>query len=164
MRGGLHPARGGRDSRAALPLWIPAFAGMTRGGRGPSTGSGRTESRNGPTVMHGVRFSLGGPAVSIPRPGARSPFGFPQGERTRPAPLDSCFRRNDALGARGCRKTWKPRAAPLPWIPAFAGTTRGRSAFSACSERGFPPLHRPSGYRLSPVRRGGGRVTFAPCV
>ena len=46
--GGVRVGDGGRGRRprpAPLP-WVPAFAGTTRAG-GPSTGSGRTESRGG---------------------------------------------------------------------------------------------------------------------
>ena len=48
--GGVGDAMGVGDGGASpMPLWIPAFAGMTREG-GPSTGSGRTDSRSAPMV------------------------------------------------------------------------------------------------------------------
>ena len=121
------------DARRRLPR-VPApalgsrFRGNDGGGvrdargllvaEGPSTGSGRTESRSAPAMWVG-----GG----VPPPGAspwrlRPPVGplrEPQ-DRLRfrangpaPAPLDSCLRRNDARRRR-------PRAAPLPWVPAAA--------------------------------------------
>ena len=128
-----------QGERTPPPLWIPAFAGMTNGGAGPLG-----------CWLRGNDESWGiAPILTFPHEGGRDSSPWP-------APLGCCLRRNDAWERGGDERRGSPRAAPLPWIPAFAGTTRGRSAFSSCSERGFPPLHRPSGYRLSPVRRGAG--------
>ena len=158
----------------ALPLWIPAFAGMTRGGAaplgcwlrgndeswgraGPSTGSGRTESRVASTVMHGVRFSLGGSAVSIPpasplwvpakagmtREGRGGTLPHPnlppEGEGiSRAAALGCCFRGNDeeAVCLLCLFRKRVPIPAPPLWIPAFAGKTGGgRVTFGGCGGR-----------------------------
>ena len=77
--------RWGTETPRAAPLWIPAFAGMTRA-EGPlrvpsgqaSTGSGRTDAGSAPAV------------------GSRGCDGV--GDAPRLAPLDSCLRRNDACG------------------------------------------------------------------
>ena len=113
LRPPVHPLRfpSGRTASLAPHLWIPAFAGMTRGecgideccwwrrgrpvvarrppacagmtsGGGPSTGSGRTESRSAPATRWG--------------------------------------------GSRGSDEGWWWGApAPPLWIPAFAGKTVG---------------------------------------
>ena len=85
VRWGVGDAMGWETPRAS-PLWIPAFAGMTRAGEAPcecwsgqdpSTGSGRTVSGAR------VRWGVGVDGV---------------GDAPRGAPLDSCLRRNDACG------------------------------------------------------------------
>ncbi len=101
------------------------------------------------------------------------------GDAPRPAPLDSCLRRNDgegvgdgegcwgvgalrqAQGERGCgwrlrRGGGGPRAAPLPWVPAFAGTTggcRGRRGLLVGGALRQAQGERGCGWRL---RWGGG--------
>ena len=55
------------------------------------------------------------------------PFYRLRANGTAPAPLDSCLRRNDARRRR-------PRAVPLPWVPAFARTTVG--GVCVCGTRG----------------------------
>ena len=152
---GVGSAKGVGDGGAPpAPLWIPAFAGMTRA-EGPlrvpsgqaSTGSGRTDA---------------GSARAVGSGGAMG-----DGDAPRLAPLDSCLRRNDAcgrppssalrtgfdklrangFGKRACGGEWgvrwgteTPRAAPL-WIPAFAGMTRaeGPSTGSGRTDLGGAP-------------------------
>ena len=124
--GGAGPLAGFVSGCRTPPLWIPAFAGMTLGvvrerrwesagragaaggGGNPSTGSGRTESRSAPAMWVG-----GG----VPPPGA---------------PLDTGFRRYDDGGRGNDATRRRPRAAPLPWVPAKAGTTVG----GVCGTRG----------------------------
>ena len=105
--------------------------------------------------------------------GLRPPRSPPSISSGRTA-SDSCLRRNDARRRR-------PRAAPLPWVPAFAGTTVGVVRNDVCGTRGGcwwrraldrlrangngakracdvgwwgrAAARRTSGYRLSPVRR-----------
>ena len=82
----------------ALPLWIPAFAGMTRvegrERRVREVGSGGDPARAGRAIRESPLRGLGesgmrrGLVVGLPHPG--------------PAPLDSCLRRNDATMEERC--------------------------------------------------------------
>ena len=107
VRWGVGDAMGWETPRAA-PLWIPAFAGMTRA-EGPlrvpsgqaSTGSGRTDLGGAPLVGSGGAMG--------------------DGDAPRLAPLDSCLRRNDAHEGvreiRGAQMETSPRLAPAPGFP-----------------------------------------------
>ena len=95
---------------APLDCWLRGDDAWGR--EGPSTGSGRTESRTAPTVIYCVRFSLGGPAVSIPRP---APLWIPAFAGMTHEGAASIPREGDGIR----------RAALLLWIPAFAGMTYG---------------------------------------
>ena len=111
------------------PLWIPAFAGMTKCGAGMTKwGAGMTNRA---------------PALLAGRLGLRCPGSL----ATLPAaPLDSGLRRHDEVGRRhdevgggndevGGRRSWEaglasdalealPHSSPPLWIPAFAGMTK----------------------------------------
>ena len=87
--------------------------------------------------------------------------GMGDGDAPRLAPLDSCLRRNDAVGECGMRRgTETPRAAPLPWVPARAGTTMG-GVVGRVGARGWcqggSPLSRAGGSRTAPTT-GVGRT------
>ena len=114
VRGAGNDERGregwGRGRAAHPPLpWVPAFAGTTRGG--------------------------GGRPARPPLPWVPAFAGTTRGGRGTPRPsapaLGSRFRGNDERGTgddeRG-REGWgrgRPAHPPLPWVPAFAGTTEG---------------------------------------
>ena len=105
------------------PLWIPAFAGMTKwGGRNDEVG-GRNDDGGGPACCPWWVVGWG----------VASPLT---------APLDSGLRRNDEVGGRNdgvggrnddgggrpaVRGSWLdgvlPHPSPPLWIPAFAGMT-----------------------------------------
>ena len=126
--------------RRAAPLWIPAFAGTTMGGCGAAGGVG------------------GGASFECPQDRLRQA----QGERTRGARVRWGVR--DAMGG-----TEAPRAAPLPWIPAFAGTTIGGVCGKddgGCGGRrglmeavGGGPAAAGRAVREPPLRRGVGDAT-----
>ena len=145
--------RWGTETPRAAPLWIPAFAGMTRAEdplRVPSgqasTGSGRTDFGGAPLVGSGG--CDGGRRRPAPRPSGFLPSpvrrwgwggwrvlvvsgGGPTlaGRAIRESPL----RRGVGVGsAKGVGDGGAP-PAPL-WIPAFAGMTRAEG-----------PLRVPSG-------------------
>ena len=115
------------------PLWIPAFAGMTRGGFGPASavGGGGGSSRCGGTALR-----------------------EPQGDRNRESPLR---RGAGESGMRWGLVAGLPRSAPL-WIPASAGTTMGGIRAGECCwwRRGKFPLRRDGAIRESPLRRSAG--------
>ena len=109
--------------------------GVGAGGGGPpSTGSGRTDLGSGPTT--GCRGCDGG------------------GDAPRRAPLDTGFRRYDDGGVRGPPSTGSGRT-DLGSAPATGSW--------GCDGGWRRPAPRPSGYRLSPVRRWGcaGRQVLA---
>ena len=107
--------RWGTEAPRAAPLWIPAFAGMTRAGEGDAGAGGggslrqaQGERTRGARVRWGVGDAMG------------------DGDAPRGAPLDSCLRRNDARGGvregRGGapvrrRTETAPHRAPCPGFP-----------------------------------------------
>ena len=119
----LRQAQGERRSAPAMwvgggvpPPGAPLDTGFRRyddGGCG-KYGEPETPLRRAPAL--GSRCDDGGGSGAACRYCVGSPH---------PAPLDSCLRRNDARRRR-------PRAAPLPWVPAFARTTVG----GVCGTRG----------------------------
>ena len=141
--GGEWGMRWGTETPRASPLWIPAFAGMTRAG-GPlrvpsgqaSTGSGRTDLRGAPSVGSGG--CDGGRRRPAPRPsGYRlSPVrrwgwggwrvllvsgGGPAlaGRAIRESPL------RRGVGVGSAKGVGDGGAPPMPlWILASAGMTR----------------------------------------
>ena len=101
-------------NRLALPLWVPAFAGVTR------DGGGTPGDRDAPAP----RPCPGFPLSREGRWGVCGPVGAAGGG----GPFDRL--RANGFGKRACGGEWgmrwgteTPRAAPL-WIPAFAGMTR----------------------------------------
>ena len=78
------------------PLWIPAFAGTTMGGAG----------------RRGVLVAVGPPSSAL-----RTGF-----DRLR---ANGVGERACEMGSGDAWGTETPPAAPLPWIPAFAGRTMG---------------------------------------
>ena len=153
--------RWGTETPRAAPLWIPAFAGMTRAKDPLRVPSGQASTGSGRTDLGSARAVGSGGCDGV-------------GDAPRGAPLDSCLRRNDARGGvragEGCwwrralrqaqgertreaRVRWgvgdamgweTPRASPL-WIPAFAGMSRAEG-----------PLRVPSGQAST----GSGRTDF----
>ena len=90
-----------------------------------------------PWVPAFARTTVGGAG-----PLAGSCVGLPH-----PAPLDSCLRRNDAREVAEAVGD-VPRAAPLPWVPAFARTTvSGERERRSRLQAPFPVL----GYRTPPL-------------
>ena len=120
--GGVWGMRSGTETPRAAPLWIPAFAGMTRVGEcekdeggwasgwGPALAGGRFANR---PYDRGRAQEGGGDAGAAG--GGRAPF-----DRLRA----NGFGRGAYNGEWGMRwGTGVPRAPHL-WIPAFAGMTR----------------------------------------
>ena len=89
LRWGVGDAMADGETPRASPLWIPAFAGMTRVGEcGPARAGG-----------------VGGPfdrlrANGLGERACGGEWGMRWGDGAAPrgAPLDSCLRRNDACG------------------------------------------------------------------
>ena len=91
----------------APPLWIPAFAGMTR------EGAGMTREGAGMTIFAGMTIGGVGDGERCWGVGA---LRQAQGERGWEARV---------RWGGGMRWGETPRAPPLPWVPACAGTTGG---------------------------------------
>ena len=138
----------GWETPRAAPLWIPAFAGMTRA-EGPlrvplgqaSTGSGRTDLGGAPSVGSGGAMEWETPRAS--------PLWIP------------AFAGMTRAGECGKDERWgRPRASPLPWVPARAGTTMG-GVVGCVGARGWcqggGPLSRAGGSRTAPTT-GVGRT------
>ena len=142
----------------ASPLWIPAFAGMTRAGEGDAGvagGGGPLRQAQGERIWEArLRWGVGD---------AMADGGAP-----RFAPLDSCLRRNDARGGvragegwwcrralrqaqgertREARVRWgvgvrwgtETSCAASLWFPAFTGMTRAGEGDAGVAGGGGPP-------------------------
>ena len=129
------------------------------GGGGPSTGSGRTEAggaRGGEWGMRGwgTETPRAAPRPWVPARAGTTMGVWGDGERCWcRGPPSSALRtgfdrlRANGGGKRACGGGWRmrggtetPRAAPLPWVPAFARTTMGvwGLASVAGGRRGVP--------------------------
>ncbi len=96
--------------------------------------------------------------------------GWWGGRPPRPAPLDSCLRRND--DGRGSRndgsggRGWGdgPSRPPLPWVPAFAGTTRGGGGRQGATSMvvGVPRPWIPASAGMEVAGMGGARSVGVP--
>ena len=129
---------GGDGGAPAAPLWIPAFAGMTRAEGPLRVPSGQASTGSGRTDFGGVPLVGSGDAMA-------------DGDAPRLAPLDSCLRRNDACGR-------PPSSALRTGFDRLRANGRGKRACGGewgCDGGRRRPAPRPSGYRLSPVRRWG---------
>ena len=132
---------GGGAGVGGLPrFWVPACAGMTRAG-GPSTGSGRTDSQSVPTVFgsRGCEWLV----VGVPSPArvwVRAFAGMTRAGGPSTGSVRTELRIAPTTGGRSAGKSvvggGGPAPAPAPRVLR-------------------PPRPRPSGYRLSPVRRWG---------
>ena len=167
-KGPLREPRGDRDREARLrrgvgvgmgdggaPRRAPLDSCLRRNdacGRPPSSALRTGPSRaSGQALTGSGRTDLGGaPLVGIG-------VGMGDGDAPRRAPLDSCLRWNDACG--------RPPSSDLrTGFDRLRANGRGKRACGGewgCDGGWRRPAPRPSGYRLSPVRRwgwGGWRV------
>ena len=121
----------GTETPRAAPLWIPAFAGMTRAEdplRVPSgqasTGSGRTDLGGAPSVGSGG--------------------GMGDGDAPRRAPLDTGFRRYDGGGGGAGECCWCRAGFPLSRDGRFAnrpyGVGVGVGSAKGVGDGGAPPM------------------------
>ena len=169
--GGRHDESGGRrswqaglasDALEALPhsspppLWIPAFAGMTKWGAGMTKwGAGMTKCGAGMTNGAGGRRSweagLASDALEA-LPHSSPPLWIPAfaGMTKCGAGNDEVRRRHDEVGRRndesGGRRSWEaglasdalealPHSPPPLWIPAFAGMTKWGAGMTKVGRR-----------------------------
>ena len=98
--GGEWGMRWGTETPRAAPLWIPAFAGMTRVGECGSAGAVVVEGPLRCALRTGFdRLRANGFGKRVVRWGVGDAMG--DGGAPRRAPLDSCLRWNDARGGVG---------------------------------------------------------------
>ena len=140
------------------PLWIPAFAGMTRSRAGITTRQA-TPSPSPGACFHSNRSSRLSPARQGTKMGLHADGVSALLVSPLPSPLDSGLRRNDECRAGCCWETGLasdalealPYSPPPLWIPAFAGMTMvgagvtnggpallGRWVGLRCIEEGLP--------------------------
>ena len=155
----------------APPLWIPAFAGTTMGDVRADKGCWWEEAATASAarlrrgVGSGMRRGL---VVGGPPRGGTCPLRFPSGRTDagrifvfmsahavrveRPFDGSGNCECAPATGSAGRGDKETPRAAPRPWIPAFAGTTMwvGGSAGAAGGVGVRVPLRRDGRFAKRP--------------
>ena len=155
--------RWGRPRAAHLP-WVPARAGTTMGGVVGCVGARGWCQGGGPLSRAGGSRTAPTTGVGRTRAGvmrellvAEGPLRAPSGQAlTGSGRTDLGSAR--AVGSGGCdggRR--RPRAAPLPWVPVFTGTTMGGVVVGeGWWWWGEGPALAGRAIRESPLQRGGG--------
>ena len=150
--------RWGRPRASPLP-WVPARAGTTMGGVVGCVGARGWCQGGGPLSRAGGSRTAPTTGVGRTRAGvmrellvAEGPLRAPSGQAlTGSGRTDLGSAR--AVGSGGCdggRR--RPRAAPLPWVPVFTGTTMGGVVVGeGWWRRGGGPLSRAGDSRIAPT-------------
>ena len=126
----------GRGRPLAAYLWVPAFAGMTRVGCAGMTGGWLRANGFGGRACDGVG-------------------GCDGGDAPRPAPLDSCLRRNDGGVAQG-ERIWGARVRWGVGVGALRRGLRANGCDGMWGGRGTAPRRAPLGSRLRGNDGGAG--------